>query len=405
MWLAWTVAVRFLREGRSQSLLILLGVAVGTAVIVFLSALMDGLQVNLIRQTLGSQAHVVVRMPDEAPRPVMPLGEEPVLHAEQRPPLRTRSVENWPAVRDTLAGLDGVLAVSPVVTGAALATRGEASRSVLLRGMVPEDFDRIIPVSTKLTAGTYGLVGTEAMVGIELARELGVVLGDRIRLTAPQGQTEVHTVRAIFDLGNKDVNERWVLVTLRSAQTMLDLAGGVSTLELKVRDIFSASQRADTITARTGLAADSWMRTNTQLLTALRSQSSSSTTIQLFVVLAVALGIASVLVVSVVQKGREIGILRAMGLSTPRVMGIFLVQGALVGLLGSTLGAGLGALLATAFVTLVRAADGGPLFPIEVTWALLMQTALLATLTGVLSAVAPARRAARLDPAVVIRNG
>jgi lipoprotein-releasing system permease protein len=406
MWFAWMVAVRFLREGRVQSLLIFLGVAVGTAVIIFLSALIDGLEVNIIHQTLGSQAHLVVRMPDEVARPVLlPTAGDVVMETQQRPPQRLRSVENWPAVRDVIAGMDGVVAVSAVVTGAAVVTRGQANRAVLLRGIVPEDFERIIPMRSRLRAGTFGLVGMETMLGMELAKELGVDVGDRVRLSSVEGRTDVYTVRAIFDLGNKDVNERWVLVPLRSAQTLLDLAGGVSSLDVKLSDIFQANTRGDAIMARTGLQADTWMRTNTQLLAALRSQSSSSTTIQFFVVLAVALGIASVLVVSVVQKSREIGILRAMGLSTPRVMGIFLVQGALVGLVGSLLGSGLGALLASAFIALVRAADGTPLFPIDVNATLLLRTTLLATLTGILSAVAPARRAARLDPAVVISHG
>ncbi len=405
MWFAWMVAMRFLREGRSQTLLIFLGVAVGTAVIVFLSALMDGLQVSLIDKTLGSQAHVVVRVPDDLPRPVMVEPGVIMAREEQRPPQRLRSVENWTAVRTGLAAMDEVVAVSPVVTGAALATRGQANRAVLLRGIIPDEFVKIIPMAQHLQTGTWALQGTDVIMGVELAKDLGAVTGDRVRLTSTAGRSDVYTVRAIFDLGNKDVNERWALVTLRSAQTLLDLAGGVSALELKVKHIFDANTQADAITARTGLTADTWMRSNAQLLTALQSQSSSSVTIQFFVVLAVALGIASVLVVSVVQKGREIGILRAMGLSTPRVMGIFLVEGAVVGLVGSTLGSALGAALASAFVALVRTSSGEPLFPIDVSAALLLKTALLATFTGVLSAVAPARRAARLDPAVVIRNG
>ena len=407
MWFAWMVALRFLREGRGQTLLIFLGVAVGTSVIVFLSALISGLQVDIVSKTLGSQAHVVVHMPDEAPRWVRPDDDAglTILRAEQQPPQKLRNVGDWPAVRAQLQTMDGVLAVSPMVAGAAVATRGETNRSVLVQGIIPEDFERVIPMRQAVRQGTYGVVGTEVMVGSELARDFGVVPGDRIRLSTPQGRAEVYTVRAIFDLGNKDVNKRWVLTTLRSAQTLLDLVGGVSSFELRLSQIYQANNQADLITAQTGLAADTWMRNNPQLLSGLQSQSSSSTTIQFFVVLAVALGIASVLAVSVVQKSREIGILRAIGVPTTRVMGIFLVQGAVVGLVGSALGAGLGVLLTESFMQMVRTPAGAPLFPVEVTAALLLQTAVMATATGVLAAVAPARRAARLDPAVVIRNG
>jgi lipoprotein-releasing system permease protein len=156
---------------------------------------------------------------------------------------------------------------------------------------------------------------------------------------------------------------------------------------------------------RTGLTCESWTQLNQQLLLGLRSQKSSSTLIQVFVVIAVALGISSVLIVSVVQKAREIGILRAMGTSTGRVMRIFLLEGALVGLGGSVLGVGIGVGLAVFFQSLASNPDGSPAFPVAITAGLLIRTVALAAATGVLSAMAPARRAAKLDPVETIRYG
>jgi lipoprotein-releasing system permease protein len=117
------------------------------------------------------------------------------------------------------------------------------------------------------------------------------------------------------------------------------------------------------------------------------------------------MGIASVLIVSVVQKGKEIGILRAMGASRRSVLLIFLLQGGLVGLSGSIIGAAAGAGLGLFFGSLVQNADGSPLFPIAVSFALIARSTSVAVVTGLLAAVLPARRAARLDPAVAIRNG
>ena len=117
----------------------------------------------------------------------------------------------------------------------------------------------------------------------------------------------------IFDFGNKGVNERNVYVAFRSAQNLLDLAGGASSLEVKVRDPFAAETVAQTIRAGTDLKVDSWIRTNAQFFSAMAAQILANTLIRVFVGLTVALGIASVLVVSVVQKSKEIGILRAMG--------------------------------------------------------------------------------------------
>ena len=149
----------------------------------------------------------------------------------------------------------------------------------------------------------------------------------------------------------------------------------------------------------TGLKAESWMETNAQLMNALRSQSLSTRMISVFVALSVALGIASVLSVSVVQRTREIGILRAMGTTRQQMLRVFLVQGALFGLAGSLLGGLAGYGLVGAFNTF-----GPKLFYIPVDPWLLVAAAVLATVTGIVSAAIPARRAAGLDPVEAIRH-
>ena len=138
------------------------------------------------------------------------------------------------------------------------------------------------------------------MIGLDLAERLGVQVGDRIRLSTSRTSDVPFTVVGIFDLRNKDVNQRWVFVSLTTAQTMLNLPGGVSTIEVRIAEVFQAERMAKSISLRTGLASESWMERNEQLLVALRSQSSSSVLIQVFVIVAVALGIASVLGDSVV---------------------------------------------------------------------------------------------------------
>lgn len=400
------VALRFLREGRFQTLLILSGIGVGVGVIVFLSALITGLQESLIERTLGTQAHVVVRAPEDVVRPVSTAS--PALAVAPRlenPAQRLRSIVAWPQALDLVRSLPGVRAASPTVAGSAFALRGLASRSVALRGVEPASFGRILDMAPRMVSGGFRVDGTNAVVGTELASDLGVSIGDKVRIEAPTGRTDVFLVAGVFDVGNKDLNERWVFVSLRAAQTLLDLAGGVSAIELKVGEIFDAEDVADRIGGRTGLQADSWMTLNRQLLVGLRSQSASSWMIQFFVVVAVALGIASVLVVSVVQKGREIGILKAMGTRTAQVVRIFLVQGAVLGLAGSALGIAIGTGLSLFFASLATNPDGSPTFPVNLTPGLFLSAAAVATITGLLAAVAPAERAASLDPADVIRHG
>ncbi len=405
--ISWFLALRFFREGRLQSVLIVVGVSVGVAVMVFLSALIDGLQTSLVRQTLGTQAHIVVRAPDEVARPMRaPDDDEALIAARvERTAQRVRSINGWQRALRTIAAMPEVTDASPTVSGPAVALRGNASKAVVLYGVVPDLFARIYPIRERMILGRFEPAGATCVIGRELASDLGVTLGDKLRLASVGGVSDVYSIGGVFDLGNREVNRRWVLVSTRGAQTLLDLAGGVSSIDLRVREVFSAEEVAADVTARTGLVAESWMQTNAQLLVALRSQASSSWMIQFFVILAVSMGIASVLVVSVVQKGKEIGILRAMGVTRSSVLRVFLIQGALVGVLGSALGTTLGAGLGLFFGALVRNADGTPMFPIAVGLSLVGRSAVIALVTGVCAAALPARSASRLDPAVAIRNG
>jgi lipoprotein-releasing system permease protein len=400
----WAVAIRFLREGRTQTWLILTGVAVGVGTIIFLSALITGLQDSIIERTLGNQAHIVVRTAEEVPRIVADdstaVGGARVI----RPPQRIRPVQGWQQVVAGLRATPGVVAVAPTVNGPAFALRGDGSKAVAIRGLDPREYSAIVDLAPRVVAGTLSITGFQAVVGIELARSLGIVVGDKLRLLVGDGTTAIYTVIGLIDIGNRDLNERWVLIPLRAAQTLFGLEGGVSTIELKVDQIFAAQTIAAGIAERTGLAADSWMTSNAQLLVGLRSQSSSSIMIQTFVVLAVALGIASVLAVSVVQKSKEIGILMAFGTPRAKILRIFLLQGGTVGLVGSIGGVLLGVGLGAFFARLAQNPDGTALFPVELRGALYLRATAVATFTGLLAAVLPARRAAGLDPAVTIRG-
>lgn len=409
------VALRYLKEGRGQTWLILTGIAVGVGVIVFLSALINGLQATLIEQTLGSQAHVVVRPLEEMPRVLTDAGAEVRGLRIQRPPQRVRSIAEWRRVVEDIESLPGVAAVAPTVAGPGMAVRGQGSNSIAVRGLDLESYDQIVDVGSRIVEGSADLSTSQALIGTELATDLGVGVGDRIRVQtgASTGQARgtvtdearVFTVAGIFDFNVKELNERWVFVSLRAGQAMFALEGGVSTIEVLGTEIFDAEALANQITERTGLPAESWMETNEQLLIALRSQSSSSIMIQTFVILAVALGIASVLAVSVVQKAREIGILRATGTSTGQVMRIFLIQGGLLGLGGAIAGAGIGTVLALAFSHFAQNSDGSQTFPVALTPVLFGRALVTAVGVGLIAAVLPARRAARLDPADAIRDG
>ncbi len=398
----WIAAVRFLREGRMQSLLIIVGVGVGVAVIVFMSALLSGLQANLIKRTLSSQAHITLLPPEEIARPQQ--ATDATALRLQKQAQRLRAIDQWQTLRDRLETWPEIAAVSPVASGPAFAVRGEANKAITVVGIEPERYNRVISLAERLTVGQLRVGAGEAVIGIELAKDLGAEVGDKLRLSAADGRSDTLTITGLFDLGNKGVNARNVYVGLRTAQSLLDLVGGVSSIDLALHDLDLAEQLARRIAGETGLTADSWIKTNAQFVTALTSQRVSSNVIRFFIALSVAFGIASVLVVSVIQRGKEIGILRAMGATQAQMRRIFLLQGGIVGFFGSLLGSALAWSFLMLWQLLARNPDGTPMFVIGVEPGLVALAAGGASLVGILSALLPARRAAQLDPVVAIRG-
>lgn len=403
----WLLALRFLREGRAQTLLILTGITLGVGVIVFLTALINGLQANIIQRTLGVQAHISVQAPEDRVQPafVRDGKDVPWLSRVEPRAQKLRSIPRWQEVATGITNVPGVRHVSAMVSGPVFAMRGDAEKQVALMGVELDDYLRIVPLDTYLVAGTLRVAAGEAVIGVELARELGLSVGDRLRLGGIGNRSDTFLVSGLVSVGLRDLDRRWVFVSRRNAQNLLDLDGGVTHIDVCVDDIWGASAVADIIGARYDVVAESWMQSNRQLMTGLNSQRASSSIIRFFVLVSVAFGIASVLAVSVVQKQREIGILRAMGTRRATILQVFLIQGALLGGAGSVLGAAAGAALATGFRQVALNADGTPLFPIVIDSSLFLTAVLTATLTGLVAAALPARRAARLDPVEAIRNG
>jgi len=216
LWVEWKIALRFLADNRLQTLMIVLGIAVGSAVIVFITALITGLQGNIIERTLGTQSHIRLLAPDEA-NLVLPAGNAALLVLETPRAQRLRSITNW---QDVLAALDAapdVKAASPLISGPALAVRGSARNSVALMGMDPERYQRIIPMRDNMVDGRFEVGGGRAVIGAKLAEDLGLGVGDKLRLDAGEGRTAVMDIAGVFSLGVRELDNRYVYTDLRQA--------------------------------------------------------------------------------------------------------------------------------------------------------------------------------------------
>jgi lipoprotein-releasing system permease protein len=400
----WIAAIRFLGEGMIQTMLIVTGVSVGVGVIVFMSALLTGLQADFLRRVFSSQPQIVLLPPEEAARPLRHEANAVVMPTVVKPNQRLRSIDQWQKIIDQIRRRPDVLTVSPIMSGAAFAVRGDADKGINLMGVEPDTYFNIVRIPEKIVAGAPRITGEDILLGTQLAIDLGLGVGDKVRVMTASGSSRTLTIAGVFDLGNKGANQRSAYVALRTAQSLFGLTGGVTSVDVTVPDAYAAEEIAQAITASTGVEADSWIKTNADFFTFVNSQNLTNAAIRFFVGLSVAFGIASVLVVSVVQKSKEIGILRAMGASQGQMSRVFLLQGGIVGFLGSVLGSALGGGILLAWQTYARKPDGTPLFPAVIDLQLLAIAATLATLTGLIAAILPARRAANLDPVVAIRG-
>ena len=400
----WIAAVRFLLDGKLQTLFIIVGISIGVGVIVFMSAMLTGLQANFIKRVLTSQAQIQILPPDQLARPQR-FGSKDIEDAIiQRPSQRLVSIDQWQKIIKQLEAMPEISVVSPTAAGSALAKRGDASRSITLNGVEPETYFQVVHLPDYIVEGQPRLLSDDILVGIELAKDLGANLGDKLNITSSNAGSRILTIVGILDFGNKGANSRSTFVSLRTAQSLLGMIGGVATLDLSVKDIYAAEDLAQHIQSSNDVIADSWIKTNAQFFTAIHAQNLTNMVIRIFVGLSVAFGIAAVLVVSVIQRSRDIGILRAMGTSRGQIMRLFLLQGGVLGFFGSIIGSALGAFALIYWHAAARQTDGSELFPLVIEAQLFVWTAVLATFTGLLAAMAPALRAAKLDPVVAIRG-
>ena len=403
MWFEFKVAWRFLKSNKTQTVLILLGIIIGVSVQVFLGSLISGLQQDLINQTVGGSPHITILPEDQRPRPLV-VNEDKFSRIVTFAGAQT-GINRWREIEDYLSSVEEITAVSPTIDGSGFAIRGQKNLPIVLRGVEIDKADGIYNIEESIESGQTDIGGNNILIGTELANELELVPGDTLKINTSGGVTDRFIISGIFDLGSKELNSSWIFLSMRRAATLLDFNDKISNIEVQIQDVFTANGISDQIMARyPDINAESWQRNNQSLLTALQSQSSSSLLIQVFVIIAVTLGIASVLAVSVVQKSRQIGILKAMGTKRKRVGLIFLIQGAILGLSGSLLGALTGVGISQAFVTFTRNATGDPLFPITVDPVFIMISIVIATSAGMIAAAIPARNSAKLNPIEVIHN-
>ncbi|MBN2399490.1 MAG: ABC transporter permease [Candidatus Aminicenantes bacterium] len=393
----WMIALRFLIKGKGQTLLIVLGIAVGVAVQFFLASLIGGLQISLIGNTVGSSPHIRILPADRIAKALSssktPSDSGRVLYDERT------EIYSWQQYVHDLKKDPRILHAAPAANGSGFIERGVSLIPVFVKGLSDADGLAIYKIKDKIVAGIPELVSDSALLGKSIADRLTLAIGDKFYLRNDRGDQVFLRVGGIFDLGAAAGNEL-VVMSMDRVRSFFTIEG-VSVIEVQVADVFRAEKIAREYGRRyERVKIESWQEKNRELLTALRSQSSSSITIQFFVIISISLGIASVLAIAAVQKQRQLGILKAMGTTNRSASKIFVIQGFLLGSAGSLLGMAFGLLLAYGFISGTEVTFG-----LEINARTLLTPIILALLASVIASTIPARRAAKLSPIEVIRNG
>lgn len=413
MWnsFAWSVATRHLRFGIAQALLTMGVVAISVTLIIFLGSLIGGLQKRLIETVTGAIPQIVISQPERVPIPPWSLDDDR-LYTGRLPRLEQRQlvIEDWPVWIERLEDFDDeIVGVSPVVEGNGILSRGETREAVLVTGVVPERYNRVVQIQENLVGGRFfGLRPGEVAIGYRIADQMDLELEDRVRITGSDERSDAFIVRGIFDTGYQLVDARTVLVTLRDAQSLFGLERAVTSIGVRLDDVFQADEIAARLSLQVPYDVESWMEENQALLAALRSQTQSSALILAFTTIAAGFGIASILITSVVSKLREIGILKAIGATRGQIIGIFTLESTLMATAGAILGAGLGIGLSIgAYRFRVATSPTGrreQVFPIDLSPELVLGAMGVAIVVGFLASLYPARRAAGVNPIQVIRG-
>jgi lipoprotein-releasing system permease protein len=392
MKLSFKIAIRFLMTSKGQTLLISLGIGIGIAVLIFIGSLITGLQDSLIETTIGRSAHVSI------------LSEEKGDFVKNPQDIINRVIDNSDQIDEIIYTLD-----QP-----AFIKFNDKSDQILLRGLESDNKNKIYKFEESIVDGVLSIDDNEVSIGTELAKDFGINIGDMVILQSVNGTEIEYKVTSIFDFKVSSINKSWILTEIENVRELGGLDKKIATnIEIQLIDPFNADIISDEIVKiikDDNISVVNWKVQNESLLSGLKGQSISTIMIQVFVLISVVLGISSVLAISVMQKQRQLGILKAMGLTDSDSSLVFLFEGFILGIFGGIIGIVIGVSLLFAFSTFAFStfalnSDGTPVVPVTLDPFTIGLSGLIAVISSSLAALIPALKSKKLSPMEVIKNG
>lgn len=411
----WFISLRYFLAHKRQSLVCIAGVAISVTMFISMTALMNGLSDKFIVETVESSGHVTIKdEPRETKTQILELAyrsPNALLTVEGTKPRDTvKKIRNAGGLLRMLDRMPGVVAAAPVVNGNAIATYGTKTIPLTIFGVDPERHTKVTTIGEDLVAGSFDRLRTTGdgiILGRGVADVIGAELDDNLTLAGSNGGRTTAKVVGIFQTGVTPVDYSRAYMLINAAQTLLDKKNIVNEISVRTVDYNQAEAYAAQIEAIAGYRTESWQEASANFLKIFKIQNLITYIITAALLIVAAFGVLNILIMAVLERVNDIAILKSFGLSRGDITVIYLFQGLVIGLIGSSIGLGVGKLT----IEVLRKVPV-PMEGLVKTEGLLLSDhgsqyvlAFVSSLIVVmLAAVYPARRAAKYDPVEVIRG-
>lgn len=407
----WYLAIKHLMSRPGQTVILLAGIMLGSAGYVMFSGLQTGQEEFMIDRLVNVSGCVTIS-PRE--RFITPGTFESYFFTGSlvrwlSPPSGRkdrRYLDNPAAWYRRLASDPAVLAYAPRYTINAILRKGAVSRSVTLNGVEPESQSRVTNIEQDITAGSLSSLGrgsSSILVSEELARVMGIRLGRSITVVAEDGSVHPVKVTGLFNTGAPRLDQSTAYTSLSTAQRIGKSAGRITSIIVKVKDVYASEAVSGALSLHGDDKVESWARANENVLSMLNTQRAVKNATMLVIVTVVSFGIYNILSMVVNQKKKDIAILRSMGFDRNHTVFLFLVQGVILGMIGSVLGLALGA-AGCVYMSTIKVGIGRGYMTISWDPMIYVTAFTLVVVSAVVSSFLPARMAGKLSPIDIIRG-
>jgi lipoprotein-releasing system permease protein len=411
----WFISIRYLLTHLRQSLVCVAGVTISVMMFITMTAMMNGFTDKFIIETVESSGHITIHdEPRETRTPILERfykNPNSVLVVQGvKPRDKIEKIKNPEGLLATLRRMPGIIAVAPQVSGDVIVTYGTKTMSLNVMGVDPDAITRVTTIGTKVTDGDFARLKTAAdglVIGSGVSSVLGAKVDDIVTLSSPTGGLTTAKVVGIFSTGVTPVDYSRAYMLINDAQTLLNKRNIINEITLRTDDYTKAEQYAAQIESMSGYKTESWQESNANFLKIFRIQSIITYFITGALLVVAAFGVLNILIMAVLERVNDIAILKSFGLSRGDITQIYVFQGLVIGLIGSTVGLALGKLAVETLRRIPIQMEGlvkaeGLLMSEHVSnYVTAFVAAIVVTL---IAAVYPARRAAKYDPVEVIRG-